>query len=113
MSVHFVVPYYVDPAYLFELVDSVRKQSRDEWLLTIVDDQYPGTAAQDHVAQLNDPRIDYRRNERNLGATGNVAHCLTLGRGDYLVIMGADDALEPNYMDVVLNAFERHPDAIM
>lgn len=113
MSVHFVVPYYVDPVYLFELVESARKQSRNEWLMTIVDDQYPGTAAQDYLAQLNDPRITYQRNECNLGATTNVNYCLTLGRSDYLVVMGADDALEPNYVDIVLSAFERYPDAIM
>lgn len=113
MNVHFVVPYYLDPRYLFELIGSVREQTRDEWLLTVVDDQYPGTAAQDHIAELDDPRITYQRNERNLGATGNVHHCLTLGKGDYVVVMGADDAVEPNYVDVVLKAFERLPNAIM
>ena len=113
MSVHFVVPYYLDPKYLFELVDSVRKQTRDEWLLTIVDDQYPGTAAKDYLDEIGDSRIKYLRNDKNLGACDNVNHCMTLGEGDFLVVMGADDALEPNYVDVVLNAFARHPEAIM
>ena len=113
MSVHFVVPYYVDPRYLFELTASVLKQTSDEWKLTIVDDQYPGTAARDHVTELADPRIQYVRNPRNLGATGNVCHCLTLGELKYVTVMGADDAVEPNYVQVVLDAFERHPDAIM
>lgn len=113
MGVHFVVPYYIDPRYLFELIDSVRKQTRENWLLTIVDDQYPGTAAKDRVAELADPRIEYVRNERNLGATANVCQCLTRGRLDYVVVMGADDSLEPNYVEVVEGAFARHPDAIM
>jgi glycosyltransferase involved in cell wall biosynthesis len=113
MSVHIVVPYYMDPKYLFELIDSVRKQTRDDWRLTIVDDQYPGTAAADYIAELGDPRIEHVRNERNLGATGNVCHCLTLGKLDYITVMGADDALEPTYVEVVTAAFERHPDAIM
>jgi GT2 family glycosyltransferase len=113
MGVHLVVPYYIDPRYLFELVDSVRRQTRADWLLTVVDDQYPGTAAEDHIAGLGDPRIEFVRNERNLGATGNVCHCLTLGRLEYITVLGADDALEPNYVEVVLDAFKRHPDAIM
>lgn len=113
VSVHFVVPYYVEPRYLFGLIDSVRAQNRDGWLLTIVDDKYPGTEAKDYIAKLNDPRIDYVCNERNLGATGNVCRCLTLGRLEYITVMGADDALEPGYIQVVLDAFERHPDAIM
>ncbi|HEU5471777.1 MAG TPA: glycosyltransferase [Actinophytocola sp.] len=113
MSVHFVVPYYVDPKYLFELIESVRKQTRDDWKLTIVDDQYPGTAARDYIAELDDPRIEWVQNEQNLGTTGNTTKCLTMGKLKYLTVMGADDALEPNYVEVVVNAFERHPDAIM
>jgi glycosyltransferase involved in cell wall biosynthesis len=113
VSIHFVVPYYVEPRYVIELIDSVRAQTRDGWLLTIVDDQYPGTEARDYVATLGDPRIEYVRNERNLGVGGNGWRCLGLGRLDYITLMGADDALEPGYIQVVLDAFERHPDAIM
>jgi glycosyltransferase involved in cell wall biosynthesis len=113
MSVHFVVPFYLDPRYLFELIDSVQGQNCADWRLTIVDDQYPGTAAADRVRELDDPRISYVRNAKNLGATGNVCHCLTLGELDYVTVMGADDALEPNYVEVVQAAFKRHPDAIM
>jgi glycosyltransferase involved in cell wall biosynthesis len=112
-GVHFVVPYYIDPRFLFELVESVRKQTRDDWRLTIVDDRYPGTAAQDYVAELADPRIEHVRNERNLGATANVCQCLTRGKLQHVVVLGADDALEPNYVEVVEDAFARHPDAIM
>jgi hypothetical protein len=38
---------------------------------------------------------------------------MTLGRLDYITVMGADDALEPGYVQLVLDTFERHPDAIM
>jgi len=113
MTVHFVVPYYLDPRYLFELIDSVRKQTNDDWLLTVVDDQYPGTAAADYIADLADSRISYQRNEQNLGATANVCHCLTLGKGHSVAVLGADDAVEPNYVDVVKRAFDRHPNAVM
>jgi glycosyltransferase involved in cell wall biosynthesis len=113
MSVHFVVPFYLDPRYLFEMIESVRAQTRDDWKLTVVDDQYPGTAAADYIAGLDDPRIEYVRNAENLGATGNVCHCMTLGERDYVVVLGADDALEPNYVQVVEDAFARHPNAIM
>jgi GT2 family glycosyltransferase len=113
MGIHFVVPYYLDPKYLFEMIESVRKQTRDDWKLTIVDDQYPGTAARDYVAELDDPRIVWVQNEKNLGTTGNTTHCLTLGELEYITVLGADDALEPTYVEVVLDAFDRHPDAIM
>ncbi|WP_367133589.1 glycosyltransferase [Saccharothrix sp. HUAS TT1] len=113
MSVHFVVPYYLDPRFLIELVDSVRAQTSDRWRLTIADDRYPDTTAEEYVRALGDERIEYTRNERNLGATANVSRCMTLGREEYLVVMGADDALEPRYVEVVLDTFERHPNAVM
>lgn len=113
MAVHFVVPYYLDPRFLFEMMDSVRAQSVPDWKLTVVDDQYPGTAAEDRIRELADPRIAYVRNPENLGATGNVCHCMTLGELDYITVLGADDAVEPNYVQVVEDAFRRHPDAVM
>ena len=112
-KIHFVVPYYLDPKLIFELIESVRKQTVPDWRLTIVDDQYPGTAAEDYVREIGDSRIEYKRNEKNLGATANVCQCMTMGQEEYLVVMGGDDALEPNYVEVVLAAFERHPNAIM
>jgi glycosyltransferase involved in cell wall biosynthesis len=111
--IHFVVPYYVDPKYLFELIESMRKQTVDTWRLTIVDDQYPGTAARDYIAELDDPRIELIQNEKNLGTIGNASKCMSLGRERYITVMGADDALEPSYVEVVLEAFRKHPDAIM
>jgi glycosyltransferase involved in cell wall biosynthesis len=113
VGIHFVVAYYVAPRYVIELIDSVRAQTQDDWLLTIVDDDYPGTEARDYIARLGDPRIEYVRNERNLGLADNAWRCMTLGRLDYVTLMGADDALEPGYVKVVTDAFERHPDAIM
>ncbi|HEU5474844.1 MAG TPA: glycosyltransferase [Actinophytocola sp.] len=113
MCVHIVVAYYLEPRYLFELIESVRKQTCDDWRLTIVDDRYPGTAARDYVAELGDPRIEWVQNERNLGTSGNMCRCMTQGRLKYVTAMGADDALEPNYVETMLRAFERHPNAIM
>jgi GT2 family glycosyltransferase len=113
MRVHFVVPYYLEPKYLFELIESVRAQTRDEWRLTIVDDQYPGTAAEDYIKALDDPRVIYVRNEKNLGATGNSKKVMGMGELEITMSLGADDALEPNYVEVVLEAFAKHPDAIM
>jgi GT2 family glycosyltransferase len=113
MRVHFVVPYYMEPRYLFELIESVRSQTSDQWRLTIVDDLYPGTAAEDYIRELSDPRICYLRNESNLGATGNSRKVMGMGELEVTMSLGADDAVEPNYVEVVLAAFEEHPDAIM
>ncbi|MHA6779509.1 glycosyltransferase family 2 protein [Pseudonocardia saturnea] len=109
MTLHVVVPYWGDPGHLVEAVASVRAQTSPDWLLTIVDDGYPGTAAADHVAALADPRIDYTRNPERLGPNGNTYRASRLVRGEYLCMMGHDDLLEPGYAELVVAAMEADP----
>ena len=98
---HVVVPFWGDPRYLIDAIASVRAQRNPDWLLTIVDDGYPGTVAPDHIAALADDRIDYVRNDERLGPNGNTYKASRLVRTEYLCMMGADDLLEPGYVDVV------------
>lgn len=112
MTVHIVIPFYGEPRYLEDAVASVRAQRNADWLLTVVDDGYPGTRAAEHLRALGDDRIEYRRNDARLGPNGNTYRCSRLGRTEYLCMMGADDLLEPDYLDVVLAGFRRGPDVV-
>ncbi|HYH28901.1 MAG TPA: glycosyltransferase [Pseudonocardia sp.] len=105
MKVHFVVPYWGDPALVLDAIDSVRKQTVPDWRLTIVDDRYPGTVVADHLAELGDERIDYVRNSERLGPNGNTYKASRLVRHELLCMMGADDLLEPTYVEVVTRHF--------
>ncbi len=49
------VPYWGDPTTFFETIESVRAQSDPEWRLTVIDDDYPGTAVADTVKP--DPQL--------------------------------------------------------
>ncbi len=64
-------------------------------------------------AGLDDPRVRYYRNERNLGVTGNFNRCLELAEYEYVVLMGCDDLLRPDYLTVVRAAADREPKAAM
>ncbi|MFI6445566.1 glycosyltransferase family 2 protein [Kitasatospora sp. NPDC050543] len=112
MSVDFVIPYYGDPEYLFATIDSIRAQNRQDWRLTIVDDGYPGNRAAEYIDGLADDRIRYMRNEERLGPNGNTYKCSQLAEREFVCMMGADDLLEPDYLDVVLERLEAVPDAI-
>ncbi|MEU4113101.1 glycosyltransferase [Kitasatospora sp. NPDC028055] len=112
MSVDFVIPYYGDPEYLFATIDSIRAQHQQDWRLTVVDDQYPGNRALEYIEGLNDERIRYVRNEERLGPNGNTYKASTLAEREFVSMMGADDLLEPNYLDVVLERMKADPKAI-
>lgn len=111
MTVDFQVPFWGEPALLRLTVDSVLAQENPDWRLTVIDDCYPDPAAAAWVAGIDDPRVRFHRNEHNLGVLGNFRECVARATGAHLVVLGCDDVLLPNYVDVVTNAFAQYPDA--
>ncbi|QES56134.1 glycosyl transferase family 2 [Streptomyces venezuelae] len=107
-----LLPYYGDVALMQDAVRSVLAQDGDDWRLTVVDDgTEPGVP--EWFEQLADPRVRYLRNERNLGVTGNFNRCVELAEYEYLVLMGCDDLMKPNYLQVVRATADREPTAAM
>jgi glycosyl transferase family 2 len=106
------MPYYGDQAYLLRAVESVRMLRDADWRLTIVEDAYPGgQAAEAAVRVLNDQRIRYLRNARNLGVAGNFSRSLAVSDREFVVVTDFDDIMLPNYATVVSGLLERHPRA--
>ena len=94
-------------------VESVRGQHNGDWLLTVVDDGYPDPSVPAWFATLDDPRVRYVRNAANEGIVASFRHCVALATQDVMVMLGCDDVLLPNYVDVVLEAHRRFPDVAM
>ncbi len=111
MPLDIFVPYWGDPALLRETVASVLAQRNGDWLLTVVDDAYPDESVPAWFATLDDPRITYVRKERNEGITANYRTCVSMATQDAVVILGCDDVLLPDFVDVVLAARARFPQA--
>ncbi|MBG6216618.1 glycosyltransferase involved in cell wall biosynthesis [Arthrobacter sp. CAN_A6] len=107
MTIDVMLPYYGDVAMMKAAVDSVLSQADRDFKLTIVDDGYPDESLPTYFAGLTagDSRISYSRNEQNLGANGNYRKCLSLIEHEYVVIMGADDIMLPNYLETVRRGF--------
>lgn len=101
MTSEIFVPFWGEPALLFETIDSVRAQSVDDWSMTILDDCYPDESVAAYFASLDDPRVNYVRNETNLGITENYREAIRRAHGEYVTILGCDDLMAPNYLEVV------------
>jgi len=109
-TVHILMPYYGDVPLMQAAVRSVLCQQDPRWRLTVVDD---GTAAgvPEWFAGLGDERVQYLRNERNLGVTGNFNKCLSLVEHELAVLLGSDDLMLPNYVGTVLGVHADLPEA--
>jgi glycosyltransferase involved in cell wall biosynthesis len=103
-----MLPYYGDVSLMQAAVASVLGQSDPGWRLTVVDDgQEPGVP--EWFDALGDERIRYQRNPHNLGVTGNFRVCVDLAEHPYMVMMGTDDIMLPNYVATVRSVLQEHP----
>lgn len=111
MTLEIFVPFWGDPQLLYLTVDSVRAQRNSDWRMTVIDDHYPDESVGDWFARLDDDRVTYLRNEVNLGITENYREAIRRATADYITILGCDDLLHPDYIDVVLGTIAAVPDA--
>ena len=112
MTFDIMLPYYGDVSLMQAAVRSVMAQSDPDWRLTVVDDgQEPGVP--EWFAELGDDRVRYERNEQNLGVTRNYRKCIGLAEVEYLIMMGTDDIMLPNYLATLRSILHEYPGVAM
>lgn len=109
MTLDIALPFYGDFELLKLTVNSVLNQSDDDWRLIVVDDGYPDPAVKKWFSQLTDDRVNYHRNNVQLGANGNYRRCLELVDSDFFVFMGADDIMLTNYVAWAKSVIDANP----
>lgn len=101
-----LLPYWGDVSLFKETVESIRAQTYTDWRLFISDDCYPSDEAQEYIASLDDPRIEYYRHEKNIGITRNFNYCIEAAQAPYCVLIGCDDRMLPNYIETALASID-------
>jgi hypothetical protein len=108
MQIQIFIPFFGSLNYLQEAVNSVLSQTDPDWQLIVVDDRYPSDAPAQWLRSIDDSRIQYTRNDTNLGVTGNFNRCIELSTADWVVLMGGDDKLLANFVSeakLLISAF--------
>jgi len=105
-----LLPFYGPSDQFEEAVRSILAQSHGDFRLLCVDDHYPSLEPRDWLLSLGDPRIEYVRNDRNLGVAGNFSRCLELAEADWFVMMGGDDIMLPEYLATMSHLIQEHTD---
>ena len=112
-----VVPLFNTPyQFLSELVDSVKAQTYDHWELCFADGSdnlSEKTAKYLQIAQESEPRIKYKKLDKNLGISGNTNAAIELSTGEYIALLDHDDLLHPSALfEVVKVINEQNADFI-
>jgi len=108
------MPVYNGEKYLVDALESVLTQTFTDFELIIVDN-----ASSDHTQDIClayakiDPRIQYHRNESNLGAAANYNKAFALSSGEYFKWMPHDDRMAPENLARCVEVLDREPSVVL
>jgi glycosyltransferase involved in cell wall biosynthesis len=95
------VPTYRRPKLLKRALLSIIEQTCSDWRCVVFDD-CPNASAKDVVDEIGDNRISYSKNQRQLGAAGNIDQAFVhkpLFGGMYAFVLEDDNYLLPSYIE--------------
>lgn len=109
-AISFAVPYFNNKNFLRETLESIQRQSVQDFEVVVVDDAGPEPADQ-VIEQMNDCRFRYVRNRENLGLAQNWNKAFHLTRAPYVTILHADDRIHPDYAQTMIDLLNGNPAA--
>lgn len=107
-KVSVIIPAYKVETYIGETVQSVLKQTHQDFEILIIDDGSPDRTA-DICHQLNDPRIQviHQENKGVSRARNTGIHSAT---GEYIALLDGDDLWQPDKLEKHVKHLEESPD---
>ena len=104
--------YNTPSEWLYEAIDSIVKQSYEDFEFLIADD-CSTTDVNEVKTRVDDPRVIWIQNETNMGLTKTLNKLLTMCKGEYIARMDADDISLPERFKEQVQFMDEHPDIIV
>jgi glycosyltransferase involved in cell wall biosynthesis len=112
--VSLALPVYNGERFLSSCLQSLVEQTYDHCEIIISDNaSTDGTQAICREFVRRNPRMRYVRAERNRGAAWNHNRVLELAHGSLFKWCGADDTIEPRFIEACVAALTEHTDAVL
>ena len=108
--VSFITPTYNTAHYLRKTIDSILAQTYPNIEYIVLDDGSTDNTL-DILKSYGD-RIVWDSHP-NMGETRTVNKGFGMAKGDYIVVVSADDPVKPNLAEVGVQWMERHPEALI
>lgn len=107
-KVSICIPVYNGIKYIDETVRSVQAQTESDFELLIQDNcSNDGTWEYLENLRAREPRAHIERNPTNLGMAGNWNAVIDRAVGSYVLLLSADDLLDPTFLSECLAAFNQ------
>ena len=104
------LPVYNGENYLAEAIESILNQTFTDFELIICDNA--STDATENICQKyasQDARVQYYKNEKNLGASGNYTRVFELASGEYFKWAAHDDVCLPKFLERCVQILDEDP----
>src|ERR1043166_6550036 len=102
------MPVFNAGKYLRSAVESILSQSYKDFILLVINDG-SSDDSDEVMRSFSDPRIEYHRNDTNIGLVKTLNKAIMLTRTEYFARMDADDIALPERLQVQLNFMDQNP----
>lgn len=112
MKVSVVIPVYNKSPFVGETISSVLNQTHQDFELIIVDDGSTD-GSQEIIKKIDDTRIQFYQNEKNLGTSLIGNKLMDLAKSDYVVRIDADDLMVEDRIVSQIDFMEKNKDIVV
>jgi glycosyltransferase involved in cell wall biosynthesis len=112
-KVSIITPCYRAERFIGRTIESVQRQTYRDWEHVIVDDGSPDTSAEIvRTYMLVEPRLKLtQQTNSGVACSRNVGYAQIHPDSEYLIFLDADDMIDPQTIEVMVDYLEMHPDA--
>lgn len=101
--------YNTEEIFLKEAIESILNQTYKDFEFIIINDGSTNNA-EDVILSYNDERINYIKNEKNLGLIKTLNKGLNLAKGEYIARMDSDDISLPERFEKQVKFLDENPE---
>lgn len=109
--VSILMPTYNQAHFIRDAIESVLRQQHTNFELIIVDNASTDNTA-NVVGEFIDDRIQYIRNQKNIGMVANFRKALEHSSGDYVCFLSSDDWIEPQFLNWATQVLDSHRECV-
>lgn len=106
--VSIIMPSYNTAEYIADSINSVIKQTYENWELIIVDDCSTDNTDEIVGSFLKDSRIRYMKNERNSGAAVSRNRAIREAKGEWIAFLDSDDLWDSRKLEKQIDFMNSH-----
>jgi len=105
------IPTYNRVRFLEKCIRSVLAQTYQDFDLVVLDNASDQDVA-GLVNSINDPRISLKKNQVNIGGTGNIQKAFDSASTEFVTVFHDDDYMHPRLLEMQLRIFDEVPELV-